>query len=428
MVLTRIALLAFLAACSQSLFDNNSNKDGGNNPGGEMPVASTCTAPCVGDASGDFTTGTHMWRYLEDHRDRTWVPMVSDGATGKMGAADNNNRIAVCTSGRTEAACTALPGALLISSAGATAPADPAIELTTPMNQVVTISLKVFVPPGAQEQQVRLYRNAREDVLYTGTAQPGMPLETAITIDTLQAERLLFSLAPTAMGVQYVGVQMFVSGTGAVFPKDCQLALSFSGAMGNTVENSCGAGVFTATDYNTGAVAPTLAAGPFMEMGKAADIVPDKYYVGTNLALRQDDSTLQFWLRHDALVPSYAAWPFSDLDLDSGGGIGVAIYDQSGMKLEVNWCTDPVNLAFGGDRMAYPTDNKWHFLRVVQKGAVVNVCLDGKKQFSFAAPQGKLASTFRPHLGRNVVWTPSGAFYDGGIDDVRIFTGALPCE
>lgn len=429
MVLIRVALLACLAACSQSLFDNTGGKDGGN--GGELPVASSCTAPCVGDGGGDFdgtpTGKTMRWRYLEDHRDRTWTAMTSDGSGGFMGTADNNNAITVCTPQRSEHACMSLPGALLVSAAGATAAADPAIELTTPSNQVVQVSLKVAVPPGAFEQTVRLYRNSREDVLYTAVAQPGTTLEASVTIDALAAERILFALAPTAMGDQYVGVQLFVSGTGAAFPKDCQLALSFSSAMGNVVDNLCG-GDFTSTDYNTGDTPPTLAAGPFAEQGMAADIAPDKYYVGTNLALRNADSTLQFWLRHDMLVPTYSAWPFSDLDLDNGGGLGVVLYDQNGLQLEVNTCTSPNPLAFGGDRVPYPTDGKWHFVRVVQKGSIVNVCLDGTKQFSFAADPGKLASTFRPHLGRNVVWTPSGAFYDGGLDDVRIFTGALPCE
>jgi hypothetical protein len=33
-----------------------------------------------------------------------------------------------------------------------------------------------------------------------------------------------------------------------------------------------------------------------------------------------------------------------------------------------------------------------------------------------------------PYLGKNVVWTPAGQFFDGNIDDVRVFTGALPCS
>ena len=39
-----------------------------------------------------------------------------------------------------------------------------------------------------------------------------------------------------------------------------------------------------------------------------------------------------------------------------------------------------------------------------------------------------MQSTYTPYVARKVIWTPSGAFVDGGIDDVRVFTGALPCE
>lgn len=423
----RLAAILCLTACSQSLFDNTGgNRDGG---GGEVPVASACTAPCVGDAAADFdgspTGATGRWRYLEDARDRTWTPMTPDqgGMTGALTA----NRIAPCAPGSTEHACQALPGALLFSAAGAGEASDPAIELTAPTAQVIQVTLKVHVPVGAGEQQVRLYRNSREDVLVTRTVQPGMTFETALELDALAGERLLFALAPAA-AVQNVGVQLFASGTGATFPKDCQVALAFAAADEASVDNLCG-GDFGYEDYNTGPAAPALAAGPFPEQGMGADITPDKYYKGTNLVLRNADTTIQFWVRHDMFVPLYDAWVFSDLDLDATGGIGVVIYDNNGPKLEVTTCTGAGNpLTFAGDMTDYPADNAWHFVRIVHTNGLVNVCLDGTKRFSFAAPAGSLASTYRPHMGRNVVWTPSGAFTDAAMDDVRVFTGALPCE
>ncbi|HET9484633.1 MAG TPA: LamG-like jellyroll fold domain-containing protein, partial [Xanthomonadales bacterium] len=402
-------------------------KDGG---GGEMPVSSSCTAPCVGDAGADFDS-TPMgkngrWRYLEDRRNRTWTPMTPD-AQGVMLGADTNNAITACKATSTESACTALPGALLVSAAGAAAAADPAIELTAPMNQHVRISLKVHVPVSAPAQTVRLYRNSREDVLFSGDAQPGMILETSISIDALASDRILFALAPSGAAVQYVGVQLFVSGTGMAFPQACQIALSFAAASGNTVDNLCG-GDFTSTDYNAGAVPPTLAAGPFPEQGMAADIVPDRYYEGTNLVNRGGDTTLQFWMKHDGPTAS-APWPYSDLDLDNvnPGGLGVVLIENN-TKLEVNTCTSGNPLAFRGDSTPYPTDGAWHFVRIVHRGGNVEVCLDGARKFTFAAPTGTLATKYKPHLGRNVVWTPSGAFYDGGIDDVRVFGAALPCD
>jgi len=236
-----------------------------------------------------------------------------------------------------------------------------------------------------------------------------------------------FALAPTAMGAQDVAVQLFVSDTGAVFPQNCQLAVSFSGAIGNDVDNLCG-GDYTHEDYNAGPMPPTLGAGPFAEQGQAADIVPDKYYVGTNLVVRTGDTTLQMWMRHDALVPLYEAWAFSDLDLDVGGGLGIVMYDSGGLKLEVNTCTSGNPITFASERAAYPDDHAWHFVRVVQKGDTVTGCIDGKKQLTFPAAAGTLASMYRPRFGRNVIWTPSGAFWDGGLDDIRVYNGALPCE
>lgn len=424
----RLATLVLLTACSQSLFDNTGGKDGG---GGEMAVANMCTAPCVGDAAADFDGSpggaTGRWRYLEDRRDRTWTPMTLESASGTMiGTVETANFVGKCKPTSMEHACQSLPGALLVGASAATA--DPAIELTAPMNQVVQISIKVAVPPAAGDHTVRLYRNSREDVLFTGMALAGNSLEATVTIDALANDRILFALGAAA-AVQYVGVQMFVSGTGATFPSTCQVALAFSAPMGNDIDNLCG-GDFAYANWETSMMeTPTLTAGPFPEQGMAADIMPDRYYKGTNLVVRNADTTLQFWVRHDMFVPLYDAWIFSDLDLDSTGGLGVVIFDNNGPKMEVTTCTGAGNpLMFAGDITPFPTDNAWHFVRVVHKGGLVNVCLDGEKKFSFAAPAGSLASQYRPHMGRNVVWTPSFAKTDAGIDDLRIFTGALPCE
>ena len=423
----RLAWLVFLTACSQSLFANGGDKDG---LGGEQSVANNCTAPCVGDAAADFdgVNGGGKWRYLEDKRNRTWTPMTLEAASMTAIGADTNNRIGKCTASSSDAACQSLPGALLISSAGTGTPADPAIELTVPANQVVQVSLKVVVPPSGAAQTVRLYRNSREDALITADVQPGVPLETAITIDALASERLLMTIGGAA-AAQNTGVQLFVSGTGAAFPANCQLALSFSAAMGTGVDNLCG-GDFTYANWETSMMeTPTLTAGPFPEQGMAADIMPDRYYKGTNLVLRNADTTLQFWVRHDMFVPLYDAWIFSDLDLDNTGGLGVVIFDNSGPKMEVTTCTGAGNpLTFAGDMTPFPADNAWHFVRVVQKAGLVNVCLDGEKKFSFAAAAGSMESKFRPHMGRNVVWTPAFASTDAAMDDLRIFTGALPCE
>jgi len=434
-VLSRIVLVVALASgCGQSLFDARGDTDGGagDDGGTDGPVASTCPAGCIGDAAADFdgspTGSTGRWRYLDDRRTRAWTPMTAAGNV--FTGADPNNKITTCAEEPTAPACAQLPGALLVSSAGATSAADPAIEYTVALTNIVQLTLRVHVPSGTPAQVVRIYRNSREDVLVTATAMPGVALDREITVDALAGDRFLVALAPEAMGAGNVAVQLFVNNTGAVFPSTCQLALSFSAATGNNVDNLCGADL-SYNDYNAATIPPVLGAGPFVEQGQAADITPDRYYEGTAILDRTGDSTVQMWVKHDALVDPYGAWVFSDEDLNAGGGLGAVIYNASGTvrTLDVVTCTDPGNpLMFALQSVAYPSDAAWHFLRITHTGGMVKICIDGRKAGEFAVPATKLASTFAPRLGRNVVWTPSGAFFDGSIDDVRAFTTALACD
>jgi hypothetical protein len=436
-VLIRTALaLVTLAGCGQSLFDARGTTDGGSG-GPDGPVASTCPAGCIGDAAADFdgspAGSTGRWRYLDDRRTRMWAPMMADGSvfTGSNPA----NKITTCAAEPAAAACAELPGALLISTGGATSAADPAIEFTAAENEVIQLTVRVHVPAGSPEQVVRLYRNSREDVLVTAPAEAGITLDRAITVDALAGDRFLVALAPDAMGASNVAVQVFVNSTGAVFPSKCQLALSFSAANGNDVDNLCGADLTYNNDLlapNPEATPPVLGPGPFPELGQAADIAMDHYYKGTTLLDRTGDSTIQMWVKHDALVDPYGAWIFSDEDLNAGGGIGAVIYDAPGpvRTLDVVTCVDPdaTPIVFALESVPFPSDQDWHFLRITHSGGIVKICIDDLKLAEFAVPATKLVSTFTPHFGRNVRWSPQGAFFDGSIDDVRAFKTALACE
>lgn len=428
-----ILILVVTAGCGESLFDANGSGDGGTGDGGpDGSVPSTCPATCIADAAADFDGQAggagNRWRYLDDRRNRTWVAMTP--SADAMVGADPNNTITTCAAQPTSPACASLPGALLVSTAGATSAADPALEVTTTTNEVVQVTLRVHVPTGSPEHVIRMYRNSREDVLFTATAGPGVTFDRAITVDALAGDRFLVAFAPQTMGARDIGVQLFVNGTGAVFPSKCQLAMTFAAASGNNIDNLCG-GDLAYNDYNAAEIPPVLGAGPFPEQGQAADITPDRYYVGTELLERNDDTTVQLWVKHDMLVDPYGAWVFSDEDLNAGGGLGMVIYDATGpvRSLEVSTCTNPGSpLTFASEAVAYPNDAMWHFIRVTHTAGMVNICIDGKKLGMFAAPAGSLVSTFEPRIGRNVIWTPSGAFLDGSVDDVRVFTGALPCD
>jgi len=421
--------------CKQSLFDSKGEPDGGGGGPDGLVVPSTCPAPCIADAAADFDGtpgGMGMrWRYVDDSRMRAWVDMTASGDGGFVGA-DPMNTIHTCA-GSAAATCSALPGALRISTAGATSAADPALGYTVTANQNIQLSVLARVPSGAKPQTIRLYRNSREDVLFTGVAMPDVTLAKAIVVDALAGDRFYVAVAPDMLGAADVALHFFISETGAVFPSTCQVAATFEVAgAGNTIANECGAtGTLTAENYSvTGSVPPVLAAGPFPELGQSADFVNDKYYDSVTTLDKTRDTTVQLWVRQDAFVdPTYAAFLFSDIDLDAGGGLGIDIYDDSGPHLEVFTATSP-NPPFGIVNVlaSYPDDHAWHFVRAAQAGGTVSVCLDGKKLGELAAPAGSLASGRAPYLGRNVVWTPSGAFLDGAIDDFRVFDEALPCE
>ena len=426
MVLIRVALLVALAACNQSLFDNHGTTDAAGGGDDDTVVPATCPSPCAADLAADFngTPGgaNNQWRYLEDHRDHTWLAMT--GAAVRTGA-DAGNKIAACTTD--SAACRALPGALLISSAGATSAADPAVELTVPPEYLVQLSLRA-VATGA-DQTIRLYRNSREDVLFTGTVGAGTTLEHAILLDVLPGDRYVLAVAPSTIGGD-VAVQLFASTTAAVFPSSCQVALTFSAADGNTVANACGP-PFTHGLYDGNMdTQPPLAAGPYAELGTAGDFTSDNYFKAGKTLDRTHDTTVQFWVKHRAIVDSYNAWLFSDIDLNNTGGLSIGILDVDPPRLDVETCataTASTNTYITTTTL-YPDDHAWHFIRVVHTGGKVNVCLDGVKKADMDVPPGFLKSGFEPRLGADVVWSPQGAFFDGELDDVRVLTGALPCE
>jgi hypothetical protein len=433
MVLTRtfavLALITALAGCKQSLFDNNTDDDmtdGGGSGSGDGSVASSCPSPCLADAAADF--GKPTWRYLEDLRTRMWAPLVAMG--DDYVGSDTNNRITSCAANGSAAACSALPGALLVSTAGSTSNADPALSYTATENGVIQLSVRVHVPTGGGAHDVRLYRNSREDSLFTGAAAAGTTFERAITVDAIKDDRFYVALAPDGQGTASIGVHVYINSTGDTFPKSCKLALSFSAASGTTVTNACGA-AFTYYDYNlTPAQTPTLTAGAFPELGMAADIPMDRYYQGADVLVRDGDTTTQLWVRHDAFVSSYNALAFSDLDLDSTGGVGIYILNQAPPRLYVETCTfaTQTELMFAKADGPFPDDHAWHFVRVVHTSGMVQICLDGVRIASYPLPAGKMQSTYKPYVGKNVIWTPSGAFFDGAVDDVRVLAGALPCD
>lgn len=425
MVLKRALLLLLLVGCKQSLFDSNSGGDDDDSTVdsgvvGDGMVQQSCGAMCLGDAGANF--GDATWQYLEDKRDRTWTPMTSSG-TDFVGT-DPNNKITSCAMA-SKPACSTLPGALLMSSAGGTAAADPAIAFTLPAKQVIKLSLRVRVE-GNAAQQVRLYRNSREDSLFTAVAQPGTTLETTMQVDALPSDRFVFALSPADTRAEDVAVQMFINGTGLPFPQQCMMGVQWNEEQtsGKSLDE-CG-GALTYYDDSGQSTTQTAAvhgAGAFTELGTGAAVDFDHYFVADTPVDRSGDVTTQFWLKQSE-VGFADCIPFSDSDLDKPGGLEVFLVTNG--NFGAGTCNDNVNYTFNDANTTFPQDMGWHFIRVVHTGGQGHLCIDGQHRAAYDIPPAGMTTGQPVYLGR----TPYSVNEQlkGGFDDLRIYKGALPCE
>lgn len=417
------AILLGATGCKdQSLFDEGKEQEG---PG---MVGSSCPAECLGDAARDFNgtasgAGEH-WRYLDDHRDRTWAAMSIEG--GRMLGADSATGISVCPAKSTSPACVGLPGAMLISSAGSTSAADPAIEFKFDSKVTAQVGLRLFVPETTGLQQLLVYRNSREDLIFAGPLLPGDTFERALLVDAIPGDRLIVSLAPTLAGPVEVALELFISNQGTT--SRCQVALDFEDAKvtGNTMTAHCG-DPFTYYEFepNNTEKPPVLAAGPYPELGKAASIASNMYFKGTNVLDKGEEFTWQYWMHINALDPIYDVWVVSDLDLNTYTGIGNGVYQRATINFDTQIANEGEYL---GANSEFQYVNKWVFVRVSYANGKLSTCMNGKRFTSLDVPVSKLKSNFPLYLGKNVIWNSQVAVYNGLLDDVRVLSTALPCE
>jgi hypothetical protein len=414
-----------LAGCSESLFGVERDGPTGGGPDAGDP-SGRCTGTCISNAAGSFdgsaTGADSHWRYLEDTRDRFWTAMGGGGAT--MTGQDPDNRITSCAANPGAPACRMLPGALLVSAAGTDSPADPALAFLAPISQGIELTLRVAVPDG-DDPTIRLYRNSREDALFTAVARAGAVLEQTIPLDALAGDRFLLAVAPTtSAGARDVGVDLTVRAVGA-FPSTCQFAFALELLMGNgTVDLACSREPLIM--FDVGGPPIVQGPGPFVEQGNALRISP-----GTYLALSSTTAiayapavTVQFWVSQRA-PSATAAWLFSDRDAVAGGGMGVAILPGAPAMLDVTTGRDPAP-SFVHAAVAYPEPGRWHLLRLVRTRSDLQLCIDGNHAATIEAPAPSAGSD-TPTFGKDVQEPAALAALEGSVDDIRVITGALPC-
>ena len=433
MVLSRaLCALLLIAGCGQSLFDSHGGggrdgggggDDGGGDGDGDVP--DTCAAPCLADAAADFDgspggKGDH-WRYLDDHRDHTWTAMMTGPSGGRVGA-DMRNSFKSCADDPSADACKALPGALLVSTAGRSTPADPAIEYRSAEARVIRIAFRAHVAAGGAGHAIRLYRNSREDVLFTLPAAAGTTVEHQVTVDALPGDRFLVAVAPDGAGGA-VALHAFVSDARTTFPATCQLAVPFSvpGTMANTVDDLCRGEL---RSFSSGAPAsPSLLPGPYVEQGMAAYLENSHYEAAEPLPLA-GAMTVQLWLRTEG-SGGPDGWVFSNIDVDIGRGIALRLQISGSSKLEVSVVQNTNPITYTGQSAPIATPFGWHFVRVVHASGAVSICVDGVKAGG-GALAGPSDSVEPVSIGRRA--RDAGTYFVGDVDDARVFLEALPCE
>jgi hypothetical protein len=417
----------FAAGCGQSLFDaHGGGRDGGggdDDGGGDGDVPDTCAAPCIADAAADFDgspggKGNH-WRYLDDNRNRTWTPMTAAAGSAQVGV-DARNSFRRCADDPLSAACKALPGALFVTTGGRGSRAEPAIEFAAAEARTIRIAFRAHAPAG--DHKIRLYRNSREDVLFTMPAAAGVTVEHQVTVDAVPGDRFLVAISADTDPGGAVALHVFVNGASATFPATCGLAVPFSvpGTMGNTVDDLCRGELRSFVNDMPGEL-PHLA-GPYTELGDAA-YFENSYYEATAPLSSSTAMTVQLWLQIES-SPAPDGWVFSNIDGDTGGGLALRFAGStSKLVVSVVQSTNPTTYASQSVPIAAATS--WHFVRVVHASDAVSICVDGVKVGS-GPLTGPRTSGKPVNLGRNV--GDSSTYFIGETDDVRVFFEALPCD
>ncbi len=389
-------------------------------------VLSPCPAPCLGDLAAEYDPGTQgsgavQWRYVADPRDRLGVvhpelPWDVATETFVMGAAS----IGRCA----EAGCPA--GALLVTAPGDATEATPALELTATTTGTFRVGV-AYAPMASGAMQFILSREHRADAVLTvdvlDGAAPGL---ASREVFLALGDRLRVTVRSTAGDVApRVALNVWISGP---TPADaCLTSIDFDTWPAPMPQH----GLYS-VELNSPPTAPTMSATVDPALGSALRIAAaDDSWVRLVDSEEMDlsgDFTVQLWARREILgTGQYEA-------IVASPGVDAAVGLDGGLALLVDDTETPPALELGVYRrdtedqivrtIRFDPGTDWHFYRIVRSGEVVQLCVDGARLVSAAAP-GDYTSTNTMRFGR---FGTDGVWFTGSIDEVRIFTEALPCE
>lgn len=438
--------------------DDGAVGDAGERPDGSERVdggdPASCVDPCLSDATLDFGdvqgSGPLQWRYLNDTRSATGLtygelalsthymaPAWTD-ATPPPAIVDCRDSI--------DGACATASGQLVLEADALAGGSDPVLGFTATEDASYIVVVDVLAVDGGPAA-ITISRTSRLDSIAVG--ELSAPGTVTGVVDLLEGERGLVTVAPVADpgGALSVGASVRVSRVIGESLADCELVMPFD--TDDSLALGCSEGTLTegmGFDDTTTASGPSTAHGgarAWGYRGKALQAVgesPD--YSG--------DFTIQLWLLVDNLSLSEPA-VYTDATASSAenaSGVRLSLARESDDGLRSNVATAVYRFGMGGDlpptdpsvfcdldgicigtiEGSIPALDEWHFYRIVRlaDSDEVRFCIDGELVGTgFLDGDLDISPRVTPTVGSS--GTSAMNSLEGAIDDVRIFSRALPC-
>jgi len=404
-----------------------------------------CMDPCLGDAVGDFDTsqgaGALLWSYLRDERDADGLGYSSLTAGTLHGApawTDGSPPPAIVSCGTSsEGPCAAAEGRLLLEADQPGDGSDPALVFVAPADGTYAVVATVVSVAGAPE--LTISRISRHDVVATADFSGAGSLTE--TVDLLEGERAVIRVAPAASPggpvslAASIRVSRFVAGAPLA---DCQLVAPF------TTDTPLALGCSPSSLTEAGSVNTSPTSGPSGAYGSGRRFEENASLEADGVRMDYTgDFTIQLWVNVDNLADG-EPFVFSDLnaaDAANAGGVNLRVRRvgadnefeaEYAFPLPTPAPSDPSITCAASCRGSIvapmPPLDEWHFFRLVRRTDTdeVRLCIDGER-----VGTGWLDADIEVPSPGDVRFGGTGVsgtdVFNGSIDDVRVFSRALPC-